>query len=113
MALLHGAVDPTTARAAAYILQVERKIAEGEELEDRMTAIEEILKVSAAPGYSQHHTGGAADIASPGSRPLTEDFETSAAFGWLVEHAAEYEFSMTYPRDNAYGFIYEPWHWSM
>jgi len=43
MALLHGAVDPTTARAAAYILQVERKIAEGEELENRMAAIEELL----------------------------------------------------------------------
>ena len=39
-ALLQGAVDPTTARAAAYILQVERKIAEGEELEQRLAALE-------------------------------------------------------------------------
>jgi D-alanyl-D-alanine carboxypeptidase len=76
-------------------------------------AIEEILKVSAAPGYSQHHTGMAVDIATPGSRPLTEEFETSDAFSWLTEHAAEYGFSMTYPRDNSYGFIFEPWHWSL
>ena len=33
-------------------------------------AIEEILEVNAAPGYSEHHTGLAVDIATPGSRPL-------------------------------------------
>lgn len=76
-------------------------------------AIEDILKVSAAPGYSQHHTGRAVDIASPGSRPLTEEFETSEAYRWLTENAARYGFSMTYPRDNAFGFVFEPWHWSM
>jgi D-alanyl-D-alanine carboxypeptidase len=76
-------------------------------------AIEEILKVSAAPGYSQHHTGLAVDIATPGSRPLTEEFETSEAFKWLTEHAAESGFTMTYPRNNDHGFIFEPWHWSL
>ena len=75
--------------------------------------IDEILAVSAAPGYSQHHTGTAVDIATPGSRPLTEEFETSGAFQWLTEHAADYGFSMTYPRDNPYGFIFEPWHWAL
>jgi len=42
-ALLTGAVDPGTARAAAYILQVERKIAEGAELEARIAALEVTL----------------------------------------------------------------------
>ena len=74
--------------------------------------IDEILKVNAAPGYSQHHTGGAIDIATPGSRPLTDEFEHSEAFRWLTENAISFSFSMTYPRDNRYGFIYEPWHWS-
>lgn len=73
----------------------------------------EILKVNAAPGFSQHHTGRAVDIATPGSRPLTEEFEESDAFGWLTGRAAEFGFSMTYPRDNPYGFIYEPWHWAL
>lgn len=75
--------------------------------------IDDILKVNAAPGYSQHHTGKAVDIATPGSRPLTEEFEESAAFNWLTAHAAEYGFSMTYPRNNAYGFVFEPWHWAL
>lgn len=75
--------------------------------------IDEILQVSAAPGHSQHHTGNAIDIATPGSRPLTEEFETSDAFAWLTANAEKYEFSMTYPRDNPHGLIYEPWHWSL
>lgn len=71
-----------------------------------------ILKVNAAPGFSEHHTGRAVDIATPGTRPLTEAFETSAAFAWLQKHAATYRFGMPYGRDNALGFSYEPWHWS-
>ncbi len=74
--------------------------------------IEDILTVNAAPGFSEHHTGRAVDIATPGSRPLTEEFEETAAFGWLTENAKSFGFSMTYPRDNPWGVIYEPWHWS-
>jgi D-alanyl-D-alanine carboxypeptidase len=75
--------------------------------------IGEILRVNAAPGFSQHHTGSAVDVASPGSRPLTEDFENSEAFRWLTDNAARFGFSMTYPRNNIWGFVYEPWHWSL
>ena len=74
--------------------------------------VSEILAVNAAPGYSEHHTGRAVDIATPGSRPLTEEFEGSAAFQWLQGHASRFGFSMSYPRDNPAGFIYEPWHWA-
>jgi D-alanyl-D-alanine carboxypeptidase len=85
---------------------IRRKLDAGE-------AIGDILKVNAAPGFSQHHTGCAVDIATPGSRPLTEDFEDSDAFAWLTKNAATYGFSMTYPRNNPQGFIYEPWHWAL
>lgn len=85
---------------------IRKKLAAGQE-------IAEILRVNAAPGFSQHHTGVAVDIATPGSRPLTEEFEHSGAFRWLHANAANFGFSMTYPRDNAAGFIYEPWHWSL
>lgn len=76
-------------------------------------AITEILEVNAAPGHSEHHTGLAVDIATPGSRPLTEEFEDSDAFEWLEAHASRFGFTMTYPRDNPWGIIYEPWHWAM
>ena len=75
-------------------------------------SVSDILAVNAAPGFSEHHTGRAIDIASPGSRPLTEEFEDSDAFRWLEKNAGAHGFSMSYPRKNAAGFIYEPWHWA-
>ena len=75
--------------------------------------IAEILRVNAPPGFSQHHTGCAVDVATPGSRPLTEEFEDTEAFAWLRRRAGEFGFSMTYPRDNPFGFVYEPWHWAL
>lgn len=74
--------------------------------------IDEILKVNAAPGYSEHHTGKAVDVATPGCRPLTDEFERSRAFEWLTSNASYFGFSMPYGRGNSYGFCYEPWHWS-
>jgi len=76
-------------------------------------SIAEILAVNTAPGFSEHHTGRAVDIATPGSRPLTEEFEHSDAFRWLESRAIEFGFSMTYPRENPWGITYEPWHWSL
>lgn len=85
---------------------IRKKIDAGQE-------IAAILKVNAAPGYSEHHSGRAVDIATPGSRPLTEEFEATEAFQWLTDNAGRFGFSMSYPRDNPWGFIYEPWHWSV
>ncbi len=72
---------------------------------------EEIFAVSAPPGFSEHHTGRAVDISTPGYVALEEEFEESAAFAWLSENARRFGFSMTYGRENPYGFLYEPWHW--
>ena len=94
-------------RSLEYQRQIfERKIGAGEPLE-------EILMVNAPPGYSEHHTGRAVDIATPGCPPLTEQFETTAAFAWLVQHAHRFGFEMTYPRGNRFGVVYEPWHWAV
>jgi len=71
----------------------------------------EILRVNAAPGYSEHHTGRAVDIGTPGCPPLEEAFEDTAAFAWLSRNAGAAGFRMTYPRGNPQGVIYEPWHW--
>ncbi len=84
---------------------IRKKLESGQSLGD-------ILAVNAAPGFSEHHTGRAIDIATPGPEPLTEAFEQTAAFAWLSQNASRFGFSMTYPRDNPQGFIYEPWHWA-
>ena len=55
---------------------VRRKLDAGETLDA-------ILSVNAAPGYSEHHTGRAIDVGTPGCPPLSEAFETTGAFAWL------------------------------
>jgi len=79
---------------------------------DAGQSLSEILNVNAAPGFSEHHTGRAIDLAVPDAEPLTEEFESSTAFAWLEQNAANFGFSMSYPRENRQGFVYEPWHWA-
>jgi D-alanyl-D-alanine carboxypeptidase len=74
--------------------------------------LEEILKVNAAPGFSEHHTGCALDLTTGKVEPLTEDFENTPAFCWLQDHASVYNFYLSFPRENSFGIIYEPWHWA-
>ena len=92
-------------RSAEYQLGiVQRKLARGQR-------IDEILRVSAAPGYSEHHSGRALDLTTPGFAALEEAFEQSPAFAWLQSHAHRFGFALSYPRDNPHGIAYEPWHW--
>lgn len=84
---------------------IERKLARGEALAD-------ILRVNAAPGYSEHHSGRAVDLGVAGCAPLTEAFERTEAFAWLRANAARWGFRLSYPRDNPHGIVYEPWHWA-
>lgn len=79
---------------------------------DQGQSISEILRVSAAPGYSEHHTGRALDLTTPGAAVLEEDFELSDAFAWLEARASDFDFYLSFPRDNPFGVIYEPWHWA-
>lgn len=78
---------------------------------ERGMPIDTILTLSAPPGYSEHHTGRAIDINTPGCEPTEEPFEHTDAFRWLVQHAHRFRFTLSYPRGNELGFIYEPWHW--
>lgn len=92
-------------RSADYQLGiVRRKIERGQ-------SMDEILRVSAPPGYSEHHSGRAVDLTSPGYAALEEEFERSPAFAWLSGNAARFGFSLSFPRGNPHGIAYEPWHW--
>ena len=73
--------------------------------------IAEICKASACPGYSEHHTGRAIDIDTPDYPGLGESFELTTAFAWLCSRAGAHGFTLSFPRGNAAGYIYEPWHW--
>ncbi len=79
---------------------------------ERGLTMDEILRVSAAPGFSEHHSGRAFDLTTPGFAALEEEFEKSDAFKWLQSNATKFNFHMSYPRDNPHGITYEPWHWN-
>jgi zinc D-Ala-D-Ala carboxypeptidase len=80
---------------------------------ERVQTAQERAGVSAPPGYSEHHTGYAIDLGD-GNTPsvnLSPDFETTRGFKWLQENAPRFSFEISFPKDNAQGVSYEPWHW--
>jgi D-alanyl-D-alanine carboxypeptidase len=81
-----------------------RKLARGQ-------TIEQILKVNAAPGFSEHHSGRALDIGTRGQPAAEESFENTDAFKWLNQFAGDFSFKLSYSRNNIHGINYEPWHW--
>ena len=92
-------------RGASYQADViKRKLDSGRSLAD-------ILRVNAAPGYSEHHTGRALDIATRDCSPLETGFDQTEAFAWLVKNADKFGFVLSYPEESASAISYEPWHW--
>lgn len=68
---------------------------------------------SARPGYSEHQTGFAADLApADGSCSVEQCFATTTAGKWLAANAYKYGFIVRYPDGltNITGYEYEPWH---
>lgn len=92
-------------RSVQYQCEViRRKLDAGRDLDD-------ILRVNAVPGFSEHHTGCAVDLGTTDCPVLEEAFEHTPAFRWLRGRAADFGFSLSYPRGNRLGISYEPWHW--
>jgi len=75
---------------------------------DRAAAEIEAATVVARPGTSEHNTGLALDI-----NCADDSFESTAAYKWLTENAADYGFIMRYRKDKQplTGVIHESWHW--
>lgn len=88
----------------AQLLQ--RKLKRGQLLAD-------VLQVSAAPGFSEHHAGTALDLAGAAELALEERFEHTVEFAWLRAHAGRFGFVLSLPRGNSQGYSYEPWHWRL
>ncbi len=65
---------------------------------------------SADQGYSEHQLGTALDFTTTALGPGFSAFGSSPAYQWLIDHAHEYGFILSYPEDNAF-YKFEPWHW--
>jgi zinc D-Ala-D-Ala carboxypeptidase len=79
----------------------------------RRGSAKEAAKISAPPGYSEHHTGFALDLTDGKSskQDINIDFEKTDAFRWLTRRGKEFGFELSFSRNNRQGVSYEPWHW--
>ncbi|MEN9856020.1 MAG: hypothetical protein RLZZ157_1146 [Pseudomonadota bacterium] len=70
-------------------------------------------KSSAPPGYSEHATGYALDFGDRNHPEcdLRPCFADTPVGQWLQDNASSYGFVLSFPKGNAQGVTYEPWHW--
>ena len=62
----------------------------------------------AVPGFSEHQTGLALDVAAKGYNT----FKNSLEYAWMLENSYKYGFILRYPseKQNITGYKYEAWH---
>jgi len=87
-------------------------------LKNHEYSIRETVKWVALPGYSEH--GAPAHQAIDFINVLgingeynTKEFEDLPEYHWLMKHAAEFGFVLSYPKNDQSGITYEPWHWRL
>jgi D-alanyl-D-alanine carboxypeptidase len=67
-------------------------------------------RFSADQGYSEHQLGTTVDFTTSKTGSTLTGFEKTNSYKWLLDHAHEYGFTISYPEGNQY-YIFEPWHW--
>ncbi len=66
---------------------------------------------SAEQGYSEHQLGTTVDLITTGlGGQLSQSFDGTQAYAWLLANAHKYGFTLSYPPGNSF-YTYEPWHW--
>lgn len=90
---------------ALFDNKVKEYVKQGKSQEEAEVLAQKLVQ---RPESSEHHLGLAVDF-----NYVNNEFENTAAFEWLQEHAAEYGFILRYPKDKGdiTGISYEPWHW--
>ena len=79
-------------------------------------SIVETNRFVALPGHSEHGYPPRQAIDFINEEGINgedhpEEFEALPEYTWLQQHAREYGFVLSYPRDNPYHTSFEPWHW--
>jgi D-alanyl-D-alanine carboxypeptidase len=64
------------------------------------------------PDYSEHVcTQQQAIDFKAETGPPVDTFDQKQEYTWLKANASSFGFYESYPKDNAFGMMYEPWHW--
>lgn len=66
--------------------------------------------VSAYPGHSEHQLGTTVDLQGVGTPDAFSCTTVSTTERWLLDHAHEHGFTVSYPKCNGAGYRPEPWH---
>lgn len=85
-------------------------------LQNHAYSIRETAKFVALPGFSEHGCPRlqALDFINEdgvNGDPNVAEFEALPENRWLLEHAREFGFVLSYPKRSSTGITYEPWHW--
>lgn len=85
-------------------------------LKNHAYSIRETVKYVALPGYSEHGAPAhqAVDFINESGingEYNTQEFEDLPEYRWLLAHAGEFGFVLSYPKMDPSGITYEPWHW--
>lgn len=107
----------TAAKSAGitiYVASAYRSFAEQQSLKSEYAVVYgagTANSFSADQGYSEHQLGTATDLITPGlNGELTDAFDATTAYAWLLANAYKFGFELSYPKGNDY-YVYEPWHW--
>lgn len=76
-------------------------------------SVAEANKTSAKPGQSEHQTGLAADLTTPGLKyAISSSFGETAEGQWITKNAPKYGFILRYleGQEDVTGYSFEPWH---
>ena len=71
------------------------------------------------PGYSEHGNpvNNAIDFTNEvgingfSGNQTAKHFELLTEFEWKLKNANQFNFYLSYPKNNPYGVAFEPWHW--
>ena len=110
-----GAAAARNAGIALLPLSGFRSMARQEEIiQDKLSAgqsLADILRLVAAPGYSEHHTGRALDIGAPDEPPLEEGFAQTAAFALAHATGRRVRIQTFLSAQQSPRHRHGPWHW--
>ena len=79
-------------------------------------SIRETNRHVALPGYSEHGNPARQAIDFINQQGINgedhpEEFEALPEYRWLLQHAQDFGFFLSYPRGNPDHTAFEPWHW--
>lgn len=76
-------------------------------------SVQKTLRRITLPGCSEHGypPQQALDVAPEKGIENLEDFDKTAEYKWLMKNAKRFNFALSFPKNNKFGVMFEPWHW--